>query len=1175
MASKKPSPKRPPPRKRRAEKQLFTEAQNTAERTTQVVSESAPDDAEDTDAQPSAHATAFPIVGVGASAGGLDAFTHFLQALPLDTGMAFVFVQHLSPDHESHLGGLLSQVAALPIIIIEEGMIAVPNCVYLIPPNKYLTITHGVLHLTPRSDIPKPFLPIDHFLRALAQDQKNKAIAVILSGSGSDGALGVEAIKAEGGITFAQEEQTASHPSMPRSAITTGAIDFVLSPAEIVQTLKNLKPHLYLRPESLTAPDSPMAPPNVVDEILLLLKAACGTDFRLYRKTSLRRRMLRRMALRRIDTLEDYRTRLEHDPAEVQALYRDILIKVTAFFRDPEAFDALQKTVFPRLIQGRAANTPIRIWAPGCATGEEGYSLAICLMEFLEAAQAHFPIQIFGTDVSEDAIAKARAGVYIENVVMDISPDRLRRFFIPMEKSYQISQALRELCIFARQDITQDPPFSKLDVVSCRNMLIYMEPELQKRIFFLFHYALKPGGFLMLGNSESASGAGTLFRVHDPKYKIYTKEASIAPPSYPFPLQSLQPESVGAPPNRNPWTARNEGMSVQQQADRLVLAAYAPPGVVLNRDLEILHFRGDTSPFLTPAPGKASFHILKMAREGLLVDLRNALNEALRDGEVVVKHGLQVVREGRPFPLTVRVTPFSDPPGNRYLLALFEETPESASAPKPTSRSSDDPCPPDRLLQENIRLHKELAATREYLQTMIEEREAANEELQASHEEALSTNEELQSINEELETAKEELQSTNEELTTLNEELRSRNATLAQLSNDLTNLLTAINIPILIVDRGLRIRRFTPTAGALLHLLPLDIGRSLTDLRLDVSMPDFERLILEVIDTSRSVQCDVQVEEGLWYTMTIRPYQTDEKQIDGAIVVFADISLVKGSELRYRQLYEQGFATALDAIVLLDGETGDVIEVNPCFVKLLGWSREEVVGKPVWQVPAFRPIADSEAVFRALASTSYHRFEEISFYGKEGHQVQVDLVSIRYLAGSRDVLQFSLHDVTERKQVENTLREANQSLLRTNEELRQFTYAASHDLREPLRQVAIYAQLLASTYKDRLDAEAHQCIEYCLQGVQHMQLLVEDLSIYMQAGEAEGELLLIDCNAVLQQTLENLQPMITENGAVITASLLPTIRVHEGHFIQILQNLMSNAIKYRGEQPPQIYISAA
>lgn len=1178
MASKKPSTEKQSPRRSRAEKQRDTEAHNVAERTAQVVPESAPLSVEDTEVQPFTPATAFPIVGVGTSAGGLDAFTHFLKALPADTGMAFVFVQHLSPNHESQIGELLTPVSTLSVTTIAEGMSVAPNCVYIMPPNTYLTIAHGVFHLTPRSDRPTPFLPIDHFLRSLAQAQKHNAIAVILSGNGSDGALGVEAIKAEGGITFAQKEQTAQSPSMPRCAIATGAIDFILSPEESAQALKDLKTHVYLCSESVTAVDTPapIAPPQVVEDILQVLEAACGTDLRLYRRPTLTRRMLRRMALHRIEKLEDYRTRLQHDAAEVQALYQDMLIKVTTFFRNPEVFAALQKTVFPQLVQGRAADAPIRVWAPGCATGEEVYSLAICLLEFLQTAGAHFPLQIFGTDVSEDAIAKARAAVYVENVVMDVSPERLQRFFIPLTKSYQVSPALREMCIFARQDVTQDPPLSKMDVISCRNMFIYMESELQQRLLSLFHYALKPGGFLLLGSSESANAAEPFFRAHDAKHRIYTKEAISTPPFHPFLSSKPQPEPVKAPSRHEPWRALNKGISVQQQADRVVLAAYGPPGVILNRDLEILHFRGDTSPFLKPAPGRASFHILKMVREGLLLDLRNALTEALRDGEPVIKPGLQVMREGRSFPLTLRVTPLSDSSGeNRYLLVLFEQNTGGAPASQPTSPSSSGAPPLEALVQENTHLHKELAATREYLQTIIEEREAANEELQSSHEELLSTNEELQSLNEELETAKEELQASNEELTTVNEELRSRNATLVQVSNDLTNLLTAVNIPILIVDRQLRLRHFTPAASALLNLLPVDAGRPLTDLSLSLHLLGLEHLIRDVIDTLTPVQRDMQIGERLWYTITIRPYQTEEKQIDGAVLVFTDISLLKESELRYRQLHEQGFASAQDAMALLEAKTGRIIDVNPRFVSLLGWSHEEVVGKPVWEVPAFQSIADDEAAFSALTSVGYRRFEDVSLFTKAGQRVDVDLLSIPYPAGGEDILQFSLHDLTERKQAEKTLHEVNQSLLRSNEELRQFAYAASHDLREPLRQVSVYTQLLASQCKDAVDTEAQQYIEYCLQGAQRMQLLLEDLSTYLRAGEAAGEPPLIDCNAVLQRTLKSLQPMITENGAVITASLLPSIRVHEGHLVQILQNLLSNAIKYRGEQTPQIHISAA
>jgi two-component system CheB/CheR fusion protein len=951
---------------------------------------------------------------------------------------------------------------------------------------------------------------------------------VILSGTGKDGALGIEAIKAEGGITFAQAEASAQYPGMPHSAIATGSVDSILPPADIAQALRDLTTHTYLRAESADA--LPAVLP-VFDQILALLKTACGTDFRLYRQTSLKRRLLRRMALHRLDTLEEYLSRLEHDPAEVQALYQDILIKVTAFFRDHEVFTALQTTVFSQLLQGRPRDTPIRIWVPGCATGEEVYSLAICFLEFLEARGQQWPLQLFGTDVNEEAVARARAGLYIENIAADVSPERLRRFFAPEGKSYRISKALRELCVFARQDIIQDPPFSNLDLVSCRNVLIYMEPELQTRLLSVFHYALKPTGLLILGTSESANAAGALFTAYDAKHKIYTKQFTTPALSPHFTARGRNPVVVGVPPPpRGRQTPESKAVNVQQQADHLILDTYAPPSVMLNRECEIVHFRGDTSPFLVPAPGKASFHILKMAREGVLAALSTALTQAKREGEPVVKPGLQVVHTGSVYHFTLRVLPFTATAGDRYFLVCFEPTPAPAPTPHAARRSSHPQPAADTLVRENERLRKELQTTREYLQTLIEEREAANEELQAAHEASLSANEELQSINEEMETAKEELQSSNEELTTLNEELGSRNADLAHVSNDLTNLLTVINIPIVMVDRGLRIRRFTPAAGTLLNLLPGDLGRPLTDLRLGMPVPDFGQLVGEVIDTLTVVQRDIQVQDHQWYTLSIRPYQTVDNQIDGAVITFVDISPVKGSELRYRQLYEQGFTTTSDAIAQVDVETGYIQEVNPSFLRLLGWPREEVVGKPLWEGPVFHAIAESETAFRALSRVGYRRFEDLSLPTKEGRRVAVDLVSTLYPAGTKEVVQLRLHDLTERKRVEEALRTANRALVRTNEDLRQFAYSASHDLREPLRQISVYIQLLATTYEGQLDATARQYFDTCLQGAQRMQLLVHDLLAYVRISEAQGDPPLTDTNHVLRQTLENLQAAIAESG---------------------------------------------
>jgi two-component system CheB/CheR fusion protein len=856
-------------------------------------------------------------------------------------------------------------------------------------------------------------------------------------------------------------------------------------------------------------------------------------------------------------------------------LYQDILLKVTAFFRNPEVFTVLQETVFPRLVQGRASNTPIRIWVPGCATGEEAYTLAIGLVEFLDAHGVQLPIQIFGTDVNEEALAIARAGVYIENIGLDVSPVRLQRFFSLEGKSYRINKMLREQCVFARQDVTRDPPFSNLDVVSCRNVLIYLEPKLQQRLFSLFHYALHPAGFLLLGMSESANAASALFTAHDTKHKIYTKQLTSTPVSYQFPAREPIPEPRPEGPQRGAAMRRgNTVVDVQQQADHLVLDTYAPPGVILNSALEILHFRGKTSPFLAPAPGKASFHLLKMVREGLLPDLRVALTESARTGAPVIKAGLQVFRDGASHPLTLRVLPFATGATERYFLVLFETPPVPASRPGERRRTARAARTSETGAREHERLHKELAAMRAYVQTLVEEHEAATEELQTAHEESLSTNEELQSINEEMETAKEELQSSNEELTTLNEELQHRNTTLADLGNDLTNLLTVIDIAIVMVDRGCRIRRFTPAAGALFNLLHSDVGRPLMDLRLGQEIPDFEPLLRQVIDTLTVVQRDVHLHTQQWYTLSIRPYRTVDHQIDGAVITFTDINLVKGSELRYRQLYEQGFASTLDAIVLVDAEAGHVLDVNPCFLRLLGWPREDLVGKPLWEVAMFHPVVAHEAAFHALVNVGYQRFAELSLATKAGTPVEVELISTLYPAGNKDVIQFRLHDLTVSKQAEVTLRATNQSLIRINSDLRQFAYAASHDLREPLRQISVYLQLLATTVEDPVDAEVRQYLAYGLQGVQRMQGLLHDLLAYVRISETTGDPPPLDCSAVLQQTLESFQAAITESGAEITVDPLPVLHVHEVHFAQLVQNLLSNALKYRSTHPPRIQVSA-
>ncbi len=878
----------------------------------------------------------FAIVGIGASAGGLEAVTQLLKPLPADTGLALVLVQHLDPTHESALTAILARATAMPVAEARHNMSLVPNRVYVIPPNKLMGISGGRLKLSPRGDT-DTLLAIDHFFRTLAEEEGNRAIGVILSGNGSDGTQGLLAIKAAGGITFAQEERTAKYPGMPASAITAGCVDFVLSPDRIARELARLAGHPYIAP--LGEPEEPERPAEekAVEEVLMLLRQRMGVDFTHYKHATLRRRIQRRMVLHKLDTLKEYTAYLRSHTAEAKELYTDILIHVTGFFRDASVFQVLKRKVFPRLVRHKEPEDPVRVWVPGCSTGEEVYSLAIALIEYLAERKLNHPLQIFGTDINDPALEKARAGVYPENIKTDVSADRLRRFFVKAERGYRINKSVREACIFARQNVVVDPPFSNIDLISCRNVLIYLGPALQRKVLPLFHYALRPDTFLLLGASETVGSFCDLFTLMDKKAKIYVKRGTRTRPLVAF-GPGLPEAQVEPGPAPAPAAALVPSLAdVQRQADRLLLTNFSPPGVIINRHMEVVQFRGHTGPFLEHPHGEASLHLLKMAREGLALDLRTAVSKAMKQNIRVRQEFAHVRQNGETLHVTIEVIPFNSPPAaEKFYLVLFETAGEAAKAAPARKRALAKPGAPAGAEPAELgRLREELAATRESLQAIIEEQEATNEELRSANEEIMSSNEELQSTNEELETAKEELQSTNEELTTLNDELESRNSELETVNNDLHNLLASVNIPILILGHDLRIRRCTGMAERAFNLIPSDIGRPITDINLPLNVPDLKKLVLEVIDNLATKELEVKCKENRWWSVRIRPYRTTDNKIDGAVLAMLDIDALKHTV----QLASQGraFAEAVIAampqpMVALDKDLA-VEMVNPAFCR--------------------------------------------------------------------------------------------------------------------------------------------------------------------------------------------------------------------------------------------------
>ncbi|RCJ31652.1 ATPase [Nostoc minutum NIES-26] len=1122
----------------------------------------------------------FPIVGMGASAGGLEAFAELLSHLPTDTGMAFVLVQHLSPNQKSLLSEILSRTTQMPVTEVENGMSVEPNHVYVIPPNTTMTISQGVLKLIPREKVFGLSKTVDAFFISLAQERGSKAIGVVLSGGDADGTRGVEEIKGAGGITFAQSEKSAKVNSMPNTAVASGHVDFILTPEAIAEELAKISRHPYVSHRSVSKLTEPL--PEGEDVLLVifnLLRTAKGVDFNHYKQTTLKRRILRRMILYKLERLEDYLRYLQDNPAEVSALYQDVLIAVTSFFRDPEAFEALKSKVFPVIAKDRTPESPIRIWVSGCSTGEEAYSIAICLLEYLTDSGINPPIQIFATDINEVAIEKARIGIYKPSEVADVSPERLQRFFIQVESGYQIGKPVRELCVFARQNLIADPPFSKLDLITCRNVLIYLGAAVQKKLLPIFHYGLKLTGFLMLGTSETVGEFSDLFSLVDRKYKIYARKVAstqlgIALPMSNHPVETANPQP---PVSEDDWN----DLEMQKAADKIVLSKYAPAGVIVNNNLVILQFRGQTAPYLQPSPGRASFNLLKMAKEDLRLELRTAIHQAKKREIPVRKEGLQIRENDRVRQVKIDVIPFKPiAAAESYFLVLFEDT--SPSLPPASEIAGDRNLSarrrnPTADQQEIIQLKQELATTKEYLQSIIEEQQATNQDLRAANEEILSSNEELQSTNEELETAKEEIQATNEELNTINDELQRRNLETTQVSNDLQNLLSSINIPILMLGGDLRIRRFTPLAALIFNLISTDVGRPLSDINHNLNLPDLEQQILEVINTLNLKTQEVRDQDGYWYDLRIRPYRTIDNKIDGAVVVLVDINALKRSaeQVRASRDYAEAIVdTVRESLVVLNLDLR-VITANQSFYETFQVTPTETeqrlifeIGNGQWNIPQLRSLLEdilqNNAQFQDLEVE--HNFEQI---GQKTMRLNG-----RKMPQTDDIpmILLVIEDITRRKQLEaertqlltqeQSARAAAETANRAKDE---FLSIVSHELRNPLNSLLGWANLLRKQQLD--EARTKQAIESIHRSAKAQAQLIADLLDISRVSSGRFRLNVqsIELAPIIEAAIKVVSISAETKNIQIESRMEPATKRMLGDPIrlqQVIWNLLSNAIKF-------------
>ena len=921
---------------------------------TQARSRAAPTQKKIKKTQPPLLSTAFPIVGIGASAGGLEAFMELFRNLPSDTGLAYILIQHLSPHHLSMLSSIVQKTTRMQVQEIIDGMKVVPNQVYVIPPDALLEIFHGVLHLSPAPTPHASSMPVDTFLRSLALDQGNLAIGMILSGTGSDGSRGLKDIKAEGGITFVQEPTDAKYNGMPLAAIGGATPDHVLSVDRLALELIKISKRPFVKKTILNEDHEPTPETKIVlEKIFILVRNTTKIDFSTYKYPTLMRRIKRRMVLHRIETFAQYLTYLHATPNEVTSLFDDLLINVTDFFRDGDAFEALKSSAFPELLKNRPVGTPIRIWVPGCSTGEEVYSIAISLLEFLGDGVNKFPIQIYGTDICEPAIKIARTGVYPEGAAKNLTPSQIQKFFKKETGGgYRIARAVRDCCIFSIQDVTSQPPINRLDLLSCRNLMIYLGTPIQKKLMETFYYALNPRGYLLLGASETVGTAADLFAIHDKKNKIYTKKSVAHLPTRDFQVHTQKISAaelatpIAEPPLKRPIKLQPDPVA---EAELLILEKYAPAWVLVNQNLDIIQFRGPTGNYIEPASGQPTWNLIRMLREGLATDVRMLVHSAIKGGAAIRKDSLKVKAFGTEHWVDIEATPVSQ---NHCLVIFIERTisKTSVSTQKPSGKAK-------KLAlttqdKEIAVLRDELTVTQNSLQSIIEDQDATNEEMQSANEEVLSANEELQSTNEELETAKEELQSTNEELTSLNDELSSRNRDLDHLNNDLLNVLSNANVSIVMVGPDLRIRRFTPMAEKLLKLIATDVGRNLTDINLGFQIDKLEEKIADVINNMSTVEIETQDRRNQWYSIRIRPYKTSDHRIDGAVIVFVNIDDVKQREKAVveTKTYSDGIIqTVRDPLIVLDSELR-VERANQAFFDIFRLKSKDTLGKLFYRI---------------------------------------------------------------------------------------------------------------------------------------------------------------------------------------------------------------------------------
>ncbi|MBW8459042.1 MAG: PAS domain-containing protein [Thiobacillus sp.] len=1117
------------------------------------------------------------VVGIVASAGGLEAFKQFLQAMPADSGMAFVLIPHLDPKHESLMAPLLSKQTAMPVAEATDGQRLAADHVYVIPPNHYLTLLKGVIQLSAPPERGAGLTAIDPFLRSLAADQQERAICIILSGTGSHGSLGLKAVKAEGGMAMVQEPSSAEYDRMPLSAVDTGLADYILPPGQMPEELLKYVRHFVVgtatHPETTAVQDD-------LTQVLALLRARTKFDFRAYRKRMLLRRVLRRMGLNHLDRLTDYLALLRERPDELAQLGRDLLISVTSFFRDPEMFQVLETQVLPELIETRDADTPVRVWVPGCATGEEAYSIAMLLIERIAVTGKACPVQIFATDVDEAALEVARRGIYPDALVADLSRHQLERFFTRTDAHHwQVNKRLRETVLFAPQNILADAPFSKLDLVSCRNLLIYLEPEVQQKLLQLFHFALNEGGYLILGPSESIGRKTELYRPVSKKWRIFHRVHVERLARSGFPLQAgtrmseLQPAAPSVPaPHKN----------LAELARKILLEEYAPAAVVINRRYEVLYYSGPTQLYLQQPGGPPSHDLLTLALAALRPRIRAAAIKAINEETRVDIGGIRIKRAGCAVLVRLSVQPLpSKLADERLLLVIFQDEPE---VPQIAGAGDEQARADEHLVGQ---LEYELKTTREELQSTIEELESSNEELKASNEEVMSMNEELQSTNEELETSKEELQSLNEELSTVNSQLRDKVDELENSNDDMTNLLASVDNATLFLGVDRTIQRFTPSATRLFNLIATDIGRPIGHITARFEDPELSRDIDRVLQDLAPCEREVSRDEEQWFLRRITPYRTADNRISGVVLSLTDITQIKRAELDLRDLtarleqrmsenstqlqYERNFIDAIlntvGALILVIDTEERVVRFNTACNTTTGYDFAEFQNSSTWQ--NLIPAVEQDGVRRVndrLRSGEDHIKHENHWLHRDGSMRLISWCNsvLRDDAGQVQYIIGTGIDITEQRRAENRAREALEeaSRLQRLQTANELATLLAHELNQPLAAIATYAetgkQLLRHmpTDHDKLAANLERISQQSLragEAIRHLRTFV---------GRGRIDPVPMDLDAAVRSTCTLMAPKARARGIDIALDLatLPPVLAVDVHIEQVLLNLLRNAI---------------